>query len=346
MKACLLLVAVLATASAQGPLRGEVAFAAPPANETEPTAAADCANPCYVVQDYSPYRTCQAQCNPDICARNYGVWASQELCCAPGVAFPEGCSTRPSQCWVVESFNLRTCIRDDRKCLQGYGVFPNEETCCAPGAAFPEGCAANLTLSPEPCFVVDTYYPARTCRATRTACDTRGQTVRRAAPPPLAPRARPLSRSTPQTALSRAPHSAPKRATPASGPRARPAARPRAARLGRAAPPTSPRRPAGSWTRTIQPAPAAARPTSRAAAGAGACSSRLRSAAHPAPPFQRAAPSSPPLPTRPRPRPRPRLPLRPSPRLRPRPRPCLLLRPSRRCRRPRPRRRRRRCPRL
>jgi hypothetical protein len=26
---------------------------------------------------------------------------------------------------------------------------------------------------------VDAYYPARTCRATRTACDTRGQTVRR-----------------------------------------------------------------------------------------------------------------------------------------------------------------------
>jgi hypothetical protein len=36
-----------------------------------------------------------------------------------GVAFPEGCSQRPSQCWVVESFELRTCVRDDRKCLQG-----------------------------------------------------------------------------------------------------------------------------------------------------------------------------------------------------------------------------------
>jgi len=23
------------------------------------------------------------------------------------------------QCWVVESFQTRTCVRDDRKCLQG-----------------------------------------------------------------------------------------------------------------------------------------------------------------------------------------------------------------------------------
>lgn len=56
-------------------------------------------------------------------------------------------------------------------------MYGNESTCCAPGAAFPEGCATNLTLSEQPCWVVDTYYPARTCRSTRVACDTRGQTV-------------------------------------------------------------------------------------------------------------------------------------------------------------------------
>ncbi|KIY97667.1 hypothetical protein MNEG_10297 [Monoraphidium neglectum] len=159
-----LLVAALSTVSAQGPLRGEVAFAAPASPSPSPDAASDagCATPCFVVEDYYPYRTCKAECNQQICSRS--------------VAFPEGCSQRPSECWVVESFNLRTCIRDDRKCLQGYGVYPNEQTCCAPGAAFPEGCATNLTQSPEPCWVVDAYYPARTCRATRTACDTRGQT--------------------------------------------------------------------------------------------------------------------------------------------------------------------------
>lgn len=47
------------------------------------------------------------------------MYQSQEICCSPGVAFPDGCSSRPSQCWVVESFALRTCVRDDRKCLQG-----------------------------------------------------------------------------------------------------------------------------------------------------------------------------------------------------------------------------------
>lgn len=25
------------------------------------------------------------------------------------------------QCWVVESYQLKTCVRDDRKCLQGKG---------------------------------------------------------------------------------------------------------------------------------------------------------------------------------------------------------------------------------
>jgi hypothetical protein len=109
---------------------------------------------------------------------DWGVWKTRDLCCSPGLAFPDGCSTRPKQCWVAESFNLRTCVRDDRKCLQGYGVFPSEAACCAQGAAFPDGCARNLTIGDKPCYVVSTYYPARTCRATKVACDARGQTVR------------------------------------------------------------------------------------------------------------------------------------------------------------------------
>lgn len=32
---------------------------------------------------------------------------------------PSPLSSAPMQCWVVESFQLRTCVRDDRKCLQG-----------------------------------------------------------------------------------------------------------------------------------------------------------------------------------------------------------------------------------
>eukprot|EP00967_Tisochrysis_lutea_P009635 scaffold11275_cov15-Tisochrysis_lutea.AAC.1 len=41
---------------------------------------------------------------------------------------------------VVENWNMKTCIRDDRKCLQGFGVWGSQEACCAPGAAFNEGC--------------------------------------------------------------------------------------------------------------------------------------------------------------------------------------------------------------
>jgi hypothetical protein len=118
----------------------------------------------------------------------YGAYQSEQVCCSPGVAFPEGCSKRPTACWVVESFQLRTCIRDDRKCLQGalvalrvrarvmcgsdcrellltlalprsmppgFGVYPSTAACCAPGAAFPEGCNTSVVLAPQPCWVVD-----------------------------------------------------------------------------------------------------------------------------------------------------------------------------------------------
>ena len=40
---------------------------------------------------------------------------------APAPSYAEGCSQRPSECWVVESQTVRTCVRDDRKCLQGGG---------------------------------------------------------------------------------------------------------------------------------------------------------------------------------------------------------------------------------
>ncbi|KAF6257339.1 hypothetical protein COO60DRAFT_1640059 [Scenedesmus sp. NREL 46B-D3] len=166
----LLLLAVLASASlthqASAQLNGqanstegEVAFAAPPAPEGGADSAqpAACEAPCYVVGDRWPYRNCKAECDPDVCNR--------------GVAFPDGCSSRPSQCWVVESFALRTCVRDDRKCLQGYGVFPTEAACCIDGAAFPNGCA-NVTRAAQPCWVVDTYWPSRQCRQSRTLCDT------------------------------------------------------------------------------------------------------------------------------------------------------------------------------
>ena len=53
----------------------------------------------------------------------YGVYKSLDVCCSPGVAFPDGCSTRPKECWVVENYQLKTCVRDDRKCMQGMPKF-------------------------------------------------------------------------------------------------------------------------------------------------------------------------------------------------------------------------------
>lgn len=62
----------------------------------------------------------------------------------------------------------------------GFGVFPSEAACCAPQGpakqplaaapgAFPEGCG-NVTKAAEPCWVVDTYWPSRQCRQSRTLC--------------------------------------------------------------------------------------------------------------------------------------------------------------------------------
>lgn len=53
------------------------------------------------------------------CRAGWGSFPSLAACCKPGAAFGDGCRPKPSQCWVVENYALRTCIRDDRKCLQG-----------------------------------------------------------------------------------------------------------------------------------------------------------------------------------------------------------------------------------
>jgi hypothetical protein len=65
-------------------LNQQVAYAAPNMTETlnatlngtlpegfelNATTAANCSNPCYVVKDYYPYKTCKAECNPEVCSR-------------------------------------------------------------------------------------------------------------------------------------------------------------------------------------------------------------------------------------------------------------------------------------
>jgi hypothetical protein len=75
-------------------------------------------------------------------------------------------------CW--HSPNLTTFCAPSA----GSGVFPTEAACCtakgpgpliaAPGA-FEQGCG-NVTKAAEPCWVVDTYFPTRQCRKSRTLC--------------------------------------------------------------------------------------------------------------------------------------------------------------------------------
>ena len=45
----------------------------------------------------------------------------------------------------------------------GRGAFDTEEECCERGAAFDQGCEQPL---PQTCWIVDEYYPDRTCRET------------------------------------------------------------------------------------------------------------------------------------------------------------------------------------
>lgn len=134
-----------------------------------PAARVPAASGCFTVKDYSPFRTCKQEAEPQICKRGWGVFPTMEACCARGGAHAQGCSAPPAECWVVENQSLRTCVRDQRKCLQGHGVYASEALCCTPGVAFPEGCG-RPPLAAKPCWVVDTYFPARTCKETRRLC--------------------------------------------------------------------------------------------------------------------------------------------------------------------------------
>lgn len=63
---------------------------------------------------------------------------------------------------------MHACVR------AGSGVYDSREVCCSPGTAFPEGCGS-VAPSPSPCWVVDTYFPARTCRQSDTLCTPGGR---------------------------------------------------------------------------------------------------------------------------------------------------------------------------
>ena len=91
---------------------------------------------------YHPTQACRPSTDFAECTRNWGQWASQEACCAPGAAFADGCS-KPEPCWVASAFwPARACgLTDDQGlCQRGWGAFTSEGACCAAGAAFSDGC--------------------------------------------------------------------------------------------------------------------------------------------------------------------------------------------------------------
>ena len=110
----------------------------------------------------------------DTCTSNDNrIYPTEEICCAPGVAFPNGCKMTQAEarlerggtpCFVRgEYYPSQQCRRTFALCLDEpskTGVFVSESDCCRPGAAFPDGCGAK---PPVPCWQVDDY-AARTCR--------------------------------------------------------------------------------------------------------------------------------------------------------------------------------------
>ena len=97
---------------------------------------------CWVPGAFYPERNCQATTNITRCSYNWGQWASEDECCAPGRAFVDGCSL-PEPCWVgTEWFPTRKCsTTDDRSiCTRGWGTYTSEVQCCASGGAFSDGC--------------------------------------------------------------------------------------------------------------------------------------------------------------------------------------------------------------
>lgn len=81
-----------------------------------------------VAASFYPERSCAPTNNLTRCSFNWGQWASEEECCAPGRAFPEGC-TVPEPCWVgAEWFPERRCATTDdlSTCTRGWGTYKTE----------------------------------------------------------------------------------------------------------------------------------------------------------------------------------------------------------------------------
>lgn len=66
---------------------------------------------------------CYLHCSQINPSAGSGVFSSKEVCCTPGVAFPEGCGNvapSPQPCWVVDTYSpSRLCRSTNTLCGQG-----------------------------------------------------------------------------------------------------------------------------------------------------------------------------------------------------------------------------------
>ncbi|GMH42298.1 hypothetical protein BSKO_10217 [Bryopsis sp. KO-2023] len=119
---------------------------------------------CFVVERWSPYPTCYQPPDKELCNRGWGVFSDKEICCWR--SFQRACGQEPTECYVVEDYNSKSCTKDKRFCLRGWGVFDSMETCCR--ASFDGGCKDHPE---EECWIRDTLYTARKlCRKTQAMC--------------------------------------------------------------------------------------------------------------------------------------------------------------------------------
>jgi hypothetical protein len=107
---------------------------------------------CWTPAGFYPTQYCEPTNNLTRCSYNWGQWRSQAECCAPGRAFPQGCSA-PKPCWTAATWTpARTCAStgDLEACSRGWGSWGSEAECCAAGNGFSEGCGVEAPGGGKP----------------------------------------------------------------------------------------------------------------------------------------------------------------------------------------------------
>ncbi|PRW60602.1 hypothetical protein C2E21_0843 [Chlorella sorokiniana] len=159
--------------------RAAAAAAAAKAQQAAQQAAKRLKPPCFVPTSYYPIRSCGISTDAAVCGRGFNAFPSYDICCARqrgNIGFhPEGCTNLNATltCWVAGTYHpTQTCqqTNDFAICNRNWGQWRTEADCCRPGAAHSDGCS-----KPEPCWIADAFWPARTCGKTEDqAICTRG----------------------------------------------------------------------------------------------------------------------------------------------------------------------------